>query len=73
MLLSHLCTRKPESWTSVSEVPGRKPGFVNLFIHKGKDIERAHPRPQKRQAGRTAEELDLIAGNVYRGWALFVF
>ncbi len=55
MLLSHLCTRKPESWTSVSGVSG-KTGFVNLLFIRVKDIERAHPRTQKtsRTGGRKA-------------------
>ena len=30
MLLSHLCTRKPEGWTSVSEVSGKN-GFREPF------------------------------------------
>ena len=63
MLLSHLCTRKPGSWTSVSEVPGQKPGFENLLFIKGKDRERIRVHKKGRTGGKKP---GVIAGNVYR-------
>ena len=62
MLLSHLCTRKPESWTSVSGGSGEN-GFRESFLFiRVKDIERGASAYTEKQAGQAAEKLDWTGG-----------